>query len=108
MVTLETHYSSPYNQQTRPCCYCNKNWLQKSPSYRQIIKANDYLQRVGQYNPSSKKTTYTWVCKACLEVLKLQIEDRPVSDYMTTPEEIANATIKLIIEQQEQEEVLAS
>ncbi len=78
----------------------DKSWLQKSPSYRSIISSNSYLQKIEQFNQSTKKTTWVWICKHCLWDQKKQLA-RP-ADYMTTPEAALAATIRLVTIEEEQ------
>lgn len=106
MARPEVIHTYTTAKQSRPCCYCNKAWIEKSASYRQVIGLDDYLQRIGQLNGATKKTTWVWICKACLEKLKQQIQDMPAREYMTTDEEIASATI--VLKEEQQEEVVAT
>lgn len=69
------------------------------------------MTKIGQTNAATKRTIWSWCCPSCKELLEKEIS-KPVSDYLTDPEQIAAATIRLVTtavsKEQKQQEVLAT
>ncbi len=105
MGTPESFHLWPYTTSSRPCAYCCRSWTEAKRKHKWLqdgYTSSNYLQKVGQFNAATKKTIWTWLCPSCKELLEEQVA-KPVSDYMLTPEEIAAATIRLVIQEEQQE-----
>lgn len=72
------------------------------------------MTKIGQFNVGIKKTVWTWCCPSCKQQLEEQVANKPVSSYLTDPEAITAATIRLVLpkeeeqKQQEQEALTAA
>ncbi len=107
MGTPEAFHTWPYTTSTRPCSYCCRSWTEAKRKHKWLqdgYTSSNYLTKVGQFNAATKKTTWTWLCPGCKELLE-KATNKPV-DFMPTSEEALAATIKLIVQHQEQEEAL--
>ncbi len=110
----EVFRSWSYSTSDRPCTYCDKSWRQLRTKYNGTVyyqSPNGFMTKIGQTNAATKRTIWSWCCPSCKELLEKEIA-KPVSDYLTDPEQIAAATIRLVTtavsKEQKQQEVLAT
>ncbi len=107
MGTPEIIHIWPYSTSDRPCTYCDKSWRQLRAKYNGTVyyeSANGFMTKIGQTNAATGRTIWTWLCPNCKEQLEEQVA-KPI-DYLDSHEQVAAATIRLVVvlpkEEQEQ------